>query len=289
MSHRDGALPDPATFLSGQHGHVGGTRRTLARRAADDALDLWLGISGASRAIDRLAARTPSREVLVAAVYRPGSEDIEAAVDELQRTRHAVRFALGSTGEARPAIAHHTVATGLAGGKFENLNALLADRRPGDWLLAIDDDVRLPRRFLDRFIGLCEHFGLDLAQPAQSLASHAAWPHARRVPRSILRETRFVEIGPVTAFSRRAADGLLPFPELRFGWGLDAHWAAVAAERGWRLGVADATPVRHERRRVAAGYDMGAAVDEAQRFLAERPYLEAARAGDVVKAHREIG
>ena len=51
-----------------------------------------------------------------------------------------------------------------------------------------------------------------------------------------MRETRFVEIGPVTAFGRAAAAELLPFPELRYGWGLDLHWAAVAAERGWRLG-----------------------------------------------------
>ena len=280
-------LPDPSTFLSGQHGHVGGVRRTLARRAADRALDARLAL-GPGRALDRLAAATPAREVLVASVYGEGSEDIEPAFEELRRSKHALRFVLGSTGAARAPIAHHTVATGMTRGKFENLNALLDGRRPGDWLLVIDDDVRLPRRFLDRFVALCEHHGLALAQPAQSLASHAAWPFARRRPGSILRETRFVEIGPVTAFSRAAAEVLLPFPELRFGWGLDAHWGAVAAERGWKLGIADATPVRHERRRVAAGYDMGAAVEEAQRFLAGRPYVEARLAAEPVAVHRRL-
>ena len=42
-----------------------------------------------------------------------------------------------------------TAATGLAGGKFENLNVLLAkapERRP-DWTLVVDDDVALPARF----------------------------------------------------------------------------------------------------------------------------------------------
>ena len=40
----------------------------------------------------------------------------------------------------------------------------------------------------------------------------------------------------------------MPFPPLRMGWGLDSHWAALARENGWRLGVVDATPIRHESR-----------------------------------------
>jgi hypothetical protein len=83
-----------------------------------------------------------------------------------------------------------------------------------------------------------------------------------------------VEIGPVTAFSRRAQDELLPFPPLRYGWGLDLHWAALAAERGWRLGIVDALPVRHESSPVGAAYSADAAIEEAQRFLADRPYLQ---------------
>jgi hypothetical protein len=161
-----------------------------------------------------------------------------------------------------------------------------ADVEDVDWLLAVDDDVRLPGRFLDRFIALCERFGLDLAQPAQTLRSHSAWKVARRRPLSLVRETRFVEIGPVTAFGRRARTELVPFPELRFGWGLDLHWAALAAERGWRLGVVDAVPVRHEAGLVAATYARTDAVEEAARFLAERPYLPAASAGDIVAVHR---
>ena len=91
-----------------------------------------------------------------------------------------------------------------------------------------------------------------------------------------MRETRFVEIGPLTAFGRRAAAELLPFPELRFGWGLDLHWAALAAERGWRLGVVDATPVRHEAATVGSAYRTADARAEAASFLA-RPPLPARR------------
>ena len=84
------------------------------------------------------------------------------------------------------------------------------------------------------------------------MRSHAAWRVTRRRPLSLARRTDFVEIGPVTIFSRRAAAELTPFPELRFGWGLDNHWGALARERGWRLGILDALPVRHE---CAAGGD----------------------------------
>ena len=42
-----------------------------------------------------------------------------------------------------------------------------------------------------------------------------------------MRETAFVEIGPVTAFHRDTFATLLPFPDVGMGWGLDVHWAAV--------------------------------------------------------------
>jgi hypothetical protein len=78
---------------------------------------------------------------------------------------------------------------------------------------------------------------------------------------------------------------LLPFPPLRFGWGLDSHWSAVAAARGWRQGIIDATPVRHGLRRIAASYDRSAAVDEAREFLARRPYTPAREAQRTLATH----
>jgi hypothetical protein len=225
------------------------------------------------RRLDALAAAVPARDVLVASVRRPDSAQIDAALAELGSSRHDMRFAVGSTEE-------------LTGGKFQNLNLLLEAQPPPDWLLVVDDDVRLPRRFLDRFLGLIEHFGLDLAQPAQTMASHAGWRVMRRRPLSVLRETRWVEIGPVTAFSRKAAAELLPFPDLRYGWGLDAHWAAIAAEQGWRLGVADALAVAHETRGVAAAYSAEQATAEALAFLADRPHLAIAQLPTTLETHR---
>ena len=238
--------------------------------------------------VDRLARTQPARRVLVASVYRPGSLLAEA-LPRLGSDRHDVTFALGAVAAAEPTLAEHTVAEGLGGGKFGNLNRVLAEAAMApdfDWILAVDDDLLLPPRFLDRFIALCERFALDLAQPAQTLRSHSAWRVTRRRPASLVRETRFVEIGPLTAFGRRAAAELLPFPELRYGWGLDLHWAALAAERGWRLGVVDATPVRHESATVGSAYPRDGAEAEAADFLASRPHLPASRAGEVVAVHR---
>ena len=254
------ALPAPETFLSGEHGEVGGRRGSL-RRAGDRLLDLTLAPT--LRRIDRLA--TPERDLLVAGVYRPPNR-----APSLVSDHHRVRTAFGAMEEGR--------------GKFENLNALVD--AGADWLFVVDDDVVLPEKFLDRFVAVCESLELDLAQPAQTLASHAAWRVVRRRPFALARETRFVEIGPVTAFRRRVAEELLPFPALRYGWGLDLHWSALAAERGWRLGIVDALPVRHESAPVGSSYPAGAAIEEAQRFLSDRAYLPSDRVKDVLAVHR---
>ena len=66
-----------------------------------------------------------------------------------------------------------------------------------------------------------------------------------------MRVTAFVEIGPVVALRATTFAQLLPFPDLRMGWGLDAHWAAVARAHGWRMGIVDALPVTHLLRPVA--------------------------------------
>jgi hypothetical protein len=263
-------------------------RRRLKRTLGELAFEALDRAVLVRRRADRLAVRQEPRRLLVTGVYRPGSV-LPRAVERLRSERHEVAFALGAMDAPDPELVSHTVAARLGGGKFENLNRVLegaGELDAYDWTLVVDDDVLLPERFTDRFVALCEHFGLDLAQPAQTLRSHSAWKVTRRRPASLVRETRFVEIGPVTGFARRAAAALLPFPELRYGWGLDLHWAALAGERGWRLGVVDAVPVRHESRLVAATYGHDDARSEAASFLADRPYLPASRAGETLAVHR---
>jgi len=257
--------PDPSApdFLSGRSGTVGGRRGAL-RSAADRALDLV-----PPRRIDG-----PSRRVLVLAIVREeNAATWREAERELRASRHVV-----------------TVATGAPGtlGKFENLDALLAEHPADghDWLVVIDDDVVLPRAFLDTLLGAAERLELRIAQPAHRLASHAAWSVTRRRPLSLARETAFVEIGPVTAFHRDTFATLLPFPPLRMGWGLDVHWAAVARERHWRIGVVDAVPVLHAHAPAATAYRRSDAEAEARAFLATRPYLPRDEANRTLARHR---
>jgi GT2 family glycosyltransferase len=251
------ADPGQPDFLSGTSGRVAGRRGALLR-ARDRLLDVR---TAPRRAALRLAGRRrpPRRRVLVLGVERPGSI-MASARAELARSRHDVEVRTAPPGDR---------------GKFENLNALLAAHPPGDsdWLVVLDDDVALPRGFLDAFLAAAEGAGLRLAQPAHRLHSHAAWPVTRRRAGSAVRETTFVEIGPVTAFHRSTFATLLPFPALRMGWGLDLHWAALARERGWRLGVVDATPIGHTVAPAASGYSRLEAAAEAQAFLAGRPYV----------------
>jgi GT2 family glycosyltransferase len=261
-------------FLSGTSGTVGGVG-ALLRGVRDEAVDARELLGGGRLRLARAArAEPPRRSVLVLGIERPQHRGLaERAHDELERSRHAVEL-------------HFSAPAGR--GKFENLNRLLEEHPPGghDWLLLLDDDVELPRGFLDRFLFLCERFSLQLAQPAHRLNSHAAWPQTRRRAGSVVRETRFVEIGPVTAFASVTFATLLPFPQLRMGWGLDAHWAALAGEHGWRCGVTDAVAISHRAAPAAEAYSRAAAVAEAREFLAGRPYVKAEEAKRTVSTHR---
>jgi hypothetical protein len=261
-------------FLSGESGYVAGIRATSKAIVSDLIADAR-GLGRLQRVrLSRAAAALPRRRVLALALERPDVPNLlGAARDELLRSRHEVRFVSAPVGDR---------------GKFENLNELLrANPADGhDWLLVVDDDVALPRGFLDTFLFLAERFELRLAQPAHRSRSHAAWAVTRRRAASVVRETAFVEIGPVTAFHRSTFDVLLPFPALRIGWGLDAHWSAIAREHGWRIGVIDATPVLHNLRPVAASYGHAVAIAEARAFLGDRPYVKASEAQRTLVEHR---
>jgi hypothetical protein len=260
-------------FLSHTSGTVGGVN-ALRRGVQDGAVNAWELASGRRARLDLAARHEPSlRRVLVLGVERPEYSALAMAMRaELLRSRHEVRL--------------HTCLP-ASRGKFENLNRLLEAYPPADcdWLLVIDDDVVLPRGFLDRFLFLAERFSLQLAQPAHRLVSHAAWQVTRRRPGSVVRETSFVEIGPITAFARSTFSTLLPFPELRMGWGLDVHWAALARERSWRCGVTDAVSIRHMAAPAASAYSRNQAIAEARAFLAERPYLSAEEAQRTLAIH----
>jgi len=270
---RPGAPGDPGDdFLSGESGTIGG-RRDALRLLEDWALDL-LALP-ARLALARAARREPPRRnVLAISVVRAEHRRrYDAAVAELRRSRPSVRIAAREAGPL---------------GRFENLNLLLAEQQieQFDWLLLLDDDVVLPRGFVDGLVHQAERHQLRLAQPAHRVRSHAAWRVTRRRAFSAVRETAFVEIGPVTALARETFAALLPFPPLRMGWGLDAHWSALARERGWRIGVVDVLPIAHRAAPAAASYSRAVAVAEARSFLAEHPYLPASELQRTLAIHR---
>jgi hypothetical protein len=261
-------------FLSGSSGQVHGIRATALAVLRDAVCDATAAAALTPWRLRRAAQSVPPRRVLALAVERTDLPNVlPAARAELERSHHLVRFASHPVGER---------------GKFENLNALLEEEPAAghDWLLVLDDDVRLPAGFLDVLVFLAERYELALAQPAHRWRSHAAWAVTRRRPGAVARETRFVEIGPVCLLRANTFADLLPFPSLRFGWGLDAHWSAVAAQRGWRIGVIDAAAVDHGLRRIAASYDRGDALAEARAFLAQRPYTRAPEAQRTLATHR---
>ncbi|HXB64380.1 MAG TPA: glycosyltransferase family 2 protein [Solirubrobacteraceae bacterium] len=265
--------PPPDDFLSGESGTVGGLDG-VRRAALDRLVDARELLTGRHRRLTRAARRAPARRrVLVLGVERPERRALASAIRaELARSRHAVEVHLAPPGER---------------GKFENLNRLLAAHpaEGHDWLLAIDDDVVLPHGFLDNLLFLAERFQLQLAQPAHRARSHAAWRITRRQAGVVARQTPFVEIGPVTAFARATFPALLPFPEVRMGWGLDLHWAALAREHGWRCGVLDAVAILHAAAPAGDAYSRAAAVAEARALLAERPRLTAAEAQTTLLTH----
>jgi GT2 family glycosyltransferase len=247
-------LSDTPDFLSGESGHVAGKRGVL-RRIADRASD----VASALR-VRQLDEDGAAQRVLVLAVARPERAATWAAERaELERSGHQIVF--------------RETAGAPGAGKFQNLNALLGGEEPdADWLLVCDDDVVLPAHFLDRFLTAVQRAGFKVAQPAHRLHSHTGWRVTRRKLGATARETTFVEAGPITAFHRDTFGVLVPFPDVKMGWGLDLHWSALAAQHGWRIGVVDATPILHLNP-AAENYPRAEAIAEAEAFLDGRPYV----------------
>ena len=111
-------------------------------------------LSGALRAIDE-AGRTgaAARRLVRVGLPATGRRARRSAAGAAQRP--PPRAGRARLDERRDAARHRSRPTS-SGGKFENLNELIGSgAAAADWLLVVDDDVRLPPRFLDRMIALC--------------------------------------------------------------------------------------------------------------------------------------
>lgn len=209
----------------------------------------------AKAAARREALRIPRQSILLAGIEVAGREsDLSRVVEQISTgAYHDITVA---TTRMRPV------------GKLENINSAIAQFNLGvyDWIMIVDDDVYFPEGFLNLFIYFSYIKNFKLSQPAHKLLSHKSFLITERRWNSQARITNFVEVGPVTLLHKDTFDQLIPFPALRWCWGVDVFWAHIAKRRGWRMGIVDAVPIRHLRP-VGGSYDMQAARNEAIAFL----------------------
>jgi hypothetical protein len=235
----------------------------------------------------------PGTRVLVLGIYladRPHTvEHLMAALGRSQHCRVEQRWIALRGEAATPLQRTHTVrAVTERVPKFRLLNGLLGEVRLQDFdhLLVCDDDVRLPRGFIDAFIGWQQRLGFGLAQPARTLNSYIDHPFVRRRPWLHARRTRFVEIGPVFCLQQALFDVLLPFDEASpMGWGYDLVWPLQVERAGARMGVIDATPVDHSLRSRGEAYGWRRELEVMGSFLARRPHLSKEQAFQVLQRY----
>lgn len=168
------------------------------------------------------------------------------------------------------------------------LNALMypEDLMNYDYIMICDDDVLLPKRFLDDYIALVEQFDFSLSQPARTWYGHNSHDVTIRDRGCIARETRFVEIGPMVCIRRDAFGFVFPLPEAsKMGWGLEFVWAKLLSARGKRLGIIDALPIDHSIRGIAVSYGPDAARNDMRKFLKDRAHLSPEESMQTIRRH----
>ena len=213
-------------------------------------------------------------------VYRPGSLFADALAPlQLGAPQRAHRPRVDRRRGPAPARAHRRRATSPAASSRTSTGCWRREPAAAPTgLLVVDDDVRLPRAFLDRFVAVCEAFGLDLAQPAQTLRSHSAWKVTRQAariarardalrrdrarsprsagaqPPSCSRSPSFATAGGSTSTGRRSRASAA-------GGSASSTRSPSATSPG-----SSPRPIRARTRSA-----------EAARFLADRPYLPSVR------------
>lgn len=243
--------------------------------------------------VARDASAAPTR-VLVVGVYLAGREntaahlvDRFAGVDpgiEVEQRWAAIQGSAPSDAVAAVTIWH----SDRFAPKFEVINRLLrgADLSSFDYVVVCDDDIYLPHGFLPAFLAYQKSYDLAIAQPARAWHSYFDHAFVLRRPWWKVRETRFVECGPLVSFRCDAARLLMPFEHAEHLWGLDLIWPAVLEQHGLKMGIVDAIPVDHSLRPQAATYDKSKHDVAMHRVLATTRHLPMSEAFTVLKGRR---
>ncbi len=213
-------------------------------------------------------ARISPARVTGYCVYRRKNAAI--VTDFLQGWPSGSQFHLHALDSPAEALSSVTRSSG-PGHRMPLLQSLIEAHPPrgGDLLMIFDDDVVFVGGGANRIAGLVTTGAFDIAQPAHVADSNLNYKVTQVVPLMTAREVTYVEVGPVVLFSPRAQRRVLPFPAAaRMGWGVDVGWTLLRRE-GFRLGVIDATPIRHLG-------EVGTAYDNAAEEEFQAPYLAAA-------------
>jgi hypothetical protein len=150
--------------------------------------------------------------------------------------------------------------------------------RDYEYVIVVDDDIRLPDHFLDKFLDLQTALGFSLAQPARTTNSYIDHPVVKQVEGVVARQTLFVEIGPVTSFHRSIFNIVFPFDLTSpMGWGYENIWAYRLHHEGFRMGIIDSYPVDHSLRATATYYNWKEAGAGADRILRSQKHFSLKR------------
>ena len=243
-------------FFDSEYGNLrpGTWRSRRVGGLTDWVFDLRLQLNRTARGLGDAIAAAPRQRILIVGIEAPTRKaDIHTVIDGLSKCRHTVDTAVVEMGQRS---------------KFANLNQALNGRalEAYDWIIVTDDDITTPDGLLDTCLYLAARTDLRLFQPAHRFKSFAAFEISHRHWNSLVRTTRFVEIGPLTALHRSTFGKLLPFPEAGMGYGLDLYWSEICRREGWNMGIIDAASIRHLRP-VGQGYGRVAAIEEGRRLL----------------------
>jgi len=236
---------------------------------------------------------TSEDRVLVTGIYLKDEENnIEDIAAEFSRSRNwSVEqkwIGLGSnrmpkTVEKVTALQMETLTP-----KFLLLNRLLGDIDLScfRFVIVCDDDICLPREFVDNYLDLVIRYRFSLAQPSRTHDSYIDWPFVEQLDGITARWTRYVEIGPVFSVSQEAFPMLFPFDEASpMGWGYDFVWPRLMEKHGLRMGIVDAVPVAHNLRKPVGLYDHAKADRTMQNYLLNRSHLPKEESFTIVESY----
>jgi hypothetical protein len=181
----------------------------------------------------------------------------------------------GTSGEHRSELAYERHQNDKAP-RPRLINSLLHDQDLAsfDYAMLVDDDIVLPRGFVDDYLAMHRRLGFALSQPARTFNSYINFPVTRRVPGLLGRQTHFVEGGPVVCIGKELFNDLLPLDECApNSYGADLTWPPIVQSHGFTLGVIDSVPVDHSLRPAATTYELEPTIQAMERYLSTREHV----------------